>query len=221
VNAGVIALISDRAILLRLKPNLLREVAEDPVEDTRPESARVLTDISEMWREVRRGEALPVLSSTCQARRLHDELVREINRHGIRWTRRHIYPPPPIPGMTLGDTRITPITTVDDLQAQGRAQHNCVASYARRVLAGNTYIYRVTVRGDVCTLAISRSLDGFWRVSELRGVCNRPAPGKAIHAVQQWLHEAQHPQSANSVQPARNRKRTKAESQMRQLTLFG
>jgi hypothetical protein len=191
VNAGVIALVSERDQQPLLTPRLLSEVAESPIEDTRAECSAFLADIRQMWREVRRDERLPALMSLNRVRALHDELIKEINRKGVRWFRGRIYPPPPLPGITTNDLIVTPITNVDDLQALGRAQHNCVASYARRVLSGNTYIYRVTAGGGhVCTLCLVKARNGFWRVAEFRGVCNRPAPPETISPLHRWCSVA-------------------------------
>jgi hypothetical protein len=169
-----------------------------------------------MWREVRQGETLSMLSSVRRVRDLHDELIQEINRRGVRWVRGRIYPPPPLPGITTNDLIVTPITNVDELQKLGRAQHNCVASYARRVLAGNNYIYRVTTgNGHVCTLCLVKAANGLWRVAEFRGVCNRPAPAEAIRPLHRWLATAQKP-----LHPATNSEKIATFSEEGQVAVF-
>ena len=53
------------------------------------------------------------------------------------------------------------------------------------------YIYRVTVKDSEYTLRIVKNQNDKWQVSELKGMCNKPAPSEVVHAVQQWLHTSQ------------------------------
>jgi hypothetical protein len=61
----------------------------------------------------------------------------------------------------------------DALYEEGKAMHNCVAGYAKRVAAGECFIYHV-LRPERCTLSIALGPDMRFHISELRGPCNRP-----------------------------------------------
>jgi len=73
-------------------------------------------------------------------RRLHDRWTDRLNQrqalvvHGAT-----PFPEPPIPG----NANIHPITTLEDLQAEGRLMHHCVAVYEAPIRQGGCYIYRI------------------------------------------------------------------------------
>jgi hypothetical protein len=95
---------------------------------------------------------------------------------------RRSYPPPPVPGTT----DIIPLTSAEQLQAEGQEQSNCVACYAPRILKGTTYIYRI-MAPERATLAIARCADGCWRRSELKAKSNRKVRSSTVHLVDSWL----------------------------------
>lgn len=101
------------------------------------------------------------------------------------------FPPPPLPAHRATDVEIAPITNLTDLQILGREQHNCVAAYARRIIAGSTYIYRATVRGEKCTLSLKKTITGKWQLLELKTSCNRPASPPTKWAVDNWIAAVQ------------------------------
>ncbi len=85
-----------------------------------------------------------------------------------------------------GIAGIVPLTTAEALLEEGEQQANCVASYVWRVLAGQTYIYRITAP-ERATLAITRLADGCWHRIELKGPCNRKVSDVTIRCVDTWL----------------------------------
>jgi hypothetical protein len=93
------------------------------------------------------------------------------------------FPPPPLPGT---DT-IVPITTVAELDAEGRSQHHCVAGYAASVLAGDRYIYRV-LAPERATLEIG--LDGGAPVLRQLNLSHNRMPSAAtVTAVRRWFDD--------------------------------
>lgn len=187
INAGVMALVGEVGFLPYLTPALLLTVSQDSAEDTQPKCAELLRDIHHLDLELEHQGPRPEFSSISQMHQRHQELIAEIFRRGGRKHRERFFPPPPLDGIATNTLFITPVTTVGGLQALGRDQHNCVASYASRILAGQCYVYKVIADRDVWTLCISKNSSEKWEVSELKGLCNHAAPRNITQAVQQWL----------------------------------
>lgn len=187
INAGVIALVGEPGFLAYLTSQLLQAVSEDLGEDTRPWCAELLRDIYELDLELGHGAPTRRFSSLNQMSERHQELIAEITRRGGKRYRGRSFPSPPVDGITTSNLTIKPIVKVGELDALGRDQRNCVASYARLVFAGSCYIYKVTAGGKVWTLCISKNHSGKWEPSQLKGLCNRDAPEEVMQAVQQWL----------------------------------
>lgn len=106
--------------------------------------------------------------------RLHKQRQAEL--------RRRPFPPPPIPG----SNSTVPLTNAAQLEEEGNEQHNCVGSYANKVLAGDTYIYRI-LAPERATLSIIRCADGSWRRSELEAKNNKSARLATMQQVDDWL----------------------------------
>ena len=93
------------------------------------------------------------------------------------------FPPAPFPD----SKHIEAISTVDELIDEGRAQENCVASYAETVAEGDTYIYRV-LKPQRGTLELRR-LDSAWVLGQFK-LKRNAAPGKrARAAVDKWYQK--------------------------------
>ena len=92
------------------------------------------------------------------------------------------YPSPPVPGTP----DIVPLTSVEQLRAEGKELCNCVGSYASLVLKGGLYVYRV-MAPERATLAIKRRPDGSWRRSELKKQANRDVRQSTKSFVDGWL----------------------------------
>jgi hypothetical protein len=93
------------------------------------------------------------------------------------------FPPPPVPGSAA----IQPITTIEDLLAEGETMHNCVGSYAVKVMRGDSYIYRV-LAPQRATLEII-PLDGMYLPNQLKTACNGEPAQETREAVEVWLAE--------------------------------
>ena len=71
---------------------------------------------------------------------------------------------------------------------EGRAQSNCVETYAERVQGRHTFIYRV-LRPERATLSLVRGPDGDWQIGELQRRGNSGISDLTRRMVQCWLDE--------------------------------
>ncbi len=94
------------------------------------------------------------------------------------------FPPPPLPG----DADIIPITTIKDLLDEGAEMHNCVGSYAEKVLYGECYIYRV-LRPQRATLEISDTGD-MHHICQLKLAYNGEPAAETRAKVRFWFASA-------------------------------
>ncbi|NNC90491.1 MAG: hypothetical protein HKN82_18705 [Akkermansiaceae bacterium] len=216
INTGIINLLAQPGLASWTAPNLLNEVAEAKDELFRSPTAERLEDHRRLWRQLG-DERLRTFTSREELREDHQRIVaryhdREREREAARREElarlariardpeaqrrerearaaarlREPFPEPPVPGMQT----IEPLRDEAALRQEGRAQHNCVGTYANRVRAGSHYIYRVTWP-ERATLSLVRGEAGTW----LRGQCeiahNRAAGAKTVQLVDQWLQDQQ------------------------------
>jgi hypothetical protein len=143
------------------------------------------------------GEPEPVLCimklrHVSQLTKLHDTWAQRVSNKKeafafLKFQQKYgttCFPKPPLKGT---DT-IVPIETVQELFAEGRIMHNCVASYAHRVMDGECYIYRV-LEPERATLEISDESGRFLPV-QIKAVCNSEAGEKTKSAVLRWIESA-------------------------------
>lgn len=181
INAGVLAIVSEPRLLAATTPSLLAEVAASRRERHYPFVAEQLADSLDMLADLHPG-ATRRFASLARLQREHDEL-------GVAWCRlerdrirRCRFPRPPVPG----NARIVPLETPDALIAEGERQDNCVATYASRVQARQTYIYRV-LGPERATLSIVPGPGRSWRRGELLAAGNREVDAETKSAVDRWL----------------------------------
>ena len=93
--------------------------------------------------------------------------------------------PPPIPS----SEEFQAISTVGDLNDEGRIMRSCVAVRARDVLAGSCYIYRVNVAGERATLQLGIRPDRCF-IEEFRGFRNIAPSPSAWAAAEEWIRAA-------------------------------
>lgn len=190
INAGVIGLISSRELQALVTPQLLNAVADSDDELTRAETATLLRDSLKMRSMLRRKDALRPFHSRQRIIEVHDALAFEVNSRGGTRFSRQAFPPPPIPGRYKPGEEIAPVRNPEALQALGREQHNCVASYEKRILDGSVYVYRVSVSGEVSTLSLVKDRAGCCVIEELKTSCNRPVSQLTRFVVNRWFEAA-------------------------------
>ena len=177
LNANVLAAVGGAGLLVT--PRLLTRLSEPRHDDPHAQVGSAIADTVRGWRLLRPRVPPPVFDGLAAARRLHEQIAEELSAHK-RWGTLP-FPAPPVEGT---DT-IVPLRTALDLVAEGREQHNCVASYERLARRGEVALYRVTAP-ERATLSLVP--DGSrWKVSELKGVCNRRVSAATRAAVNRWL----------------------------------
>lgn len=187
INAGVMRLALDPELRAAVAPRLLEEVGQTRTEDRRPHVYRLLEDTLGLRRELALPGAPPRFAGLEELRAHHDELVdRLVAARPPRppANRRRPFPPPPVPGTET----IVPLLRAVDLVEEGRRQHNCIATYARRVRAGTCFVYRV-LAPTRSTLTLVRRR-GLWTLGDLLAARNRPVSLATENAVDLWLHRS-------------------------------
>lgn len=94
------------------------------------------------------------------------------------------FPPPPLPG----DADIIPITTINELQEEGKEMYNCVGSYVEKIMNRECYIYRV-LRPERATLEISDTTD-MHHIRQLKLAHNREPAAETWAKVRYWFASA-------------------------------
>jgi hypothetical protein len=186
LNAGAIRIATDPELLPLAAPTLIEEVSTRRDEDQRPKAAYMLQDSLNMFRLLfPNGRSLQPVRRFSYLAELHDSLVDDLNRTRIS-NMDVLFPPPPVEGTET----IVPITNARELVEEGRAQHNCVASYVERVaVRRQVYIYRV-LWPERCTLSLRRC-GNTWVLSELKRACNERPSEVTRRVIEKWLiHEA-------------------------------
>ena len=158
---------------------LLSWLSHASEDDSAAPFGAAIADTLRGWRLLRPRAALPVFDRMSQITQLHEQVIEELKDY--KSTIVTDFPMPPVAGSEF----IVPLLNVVDLVAEGRAQHNCVASYARLARSGRVALYRVLVP-DRATLSLTRD-ERRWRISELKGVCNRQVSPHTYEMVRRWL----------------------------------
>lgn len=189
INSGVVEILADARASRAATPTLLSEVALDRSENYRGRVVHMITSTLRMQDELRTGNRCQQFPTLARLRTVHDE-VSEHYRRRVRQlidANEHANDPffsPPVPGIA---GRIEPITSAAGLVDEGEEQGNCVASYASRVAAGHTFIYRV-LYPERATLSITMKTPfGGWEIDELETKFNTDASEETEEYVQAWL----------------------------------
>jgi cell division protein FtsZ len=95
------------------------------------------------------------------------------------------FPPPPLPVTAT----IIPIQTEADLRDEGRAMGHCAASYLRRILARECFLYRV-LEPERATLEVGISSSGELSLAQLKLARNVKPGAETWMAVREWFLRA-------------------------------
>ena len=130
--------------ILRRYPWIVRHPSRTLVDAlASSETLRFFQDVMRMLVDL---EPLYACRTSAALQRLHDALVEDINRDdGFAFFRDDSgeieeLPRPPLPGNEF----IRPLTTQQDIVAEGREMRHCIASYVGSVLNGDYYVYQMT-----------------------------------------------------------------------------
>lgn len=157
--------------------------------------AQVLEDTKRMLHLLGRDVAetpLPRIESPERLLEMHDQLTEEftdlraISRDTAesRQLTRDV-PPPLSPAHWM-----RPISNLAELLCEGAQMRHCVASFERRIAAGDYYVYAVHHPQGRATLALFRLDSGDWSIAELRGRRNAAVPLAVSADVAAWLNES-------------------------------
>lgn len=182
IHAGVLGFVTDPNLQAHVAPAFLQEVAADRSQTYRSRLPDLLRDILDMLPIVQPERHLGPLQSVPRLQEIHDELGAAYCRIAGQHVQGCAFPRPPIPGTP----QIIPLRSPGALVEEGEIQRNCVASYAKRVEAGTTYIYRVT-HPERATLSLVLQPGGTWERGELRAARNAAAKAETTAFVDQWL----------------------------------
>jgi hypothetical protein len=184
LSRGVLRMVSDNRLSPYITPSLMLEVSALPRPTRASSLVLTLLEIDQMRQqlEIDRSVKITSISGLMQ---LHDELVRVLNRQRYLSKIPGKFPQPPFPGTE----EVIPLSRPEQLLEEGQLMHNCVAGYAQAVANGGEYIYRV-VAPERATLCL-RYDRGHWRLTQIKGVCNRPVSQATLDAVTAWLQQEQ------------------------------
>jgi hypothetical protein len=141
---------------------------------------RLLRDTLWMMRSIRGQATSIVVNSSLSLHCRHGALAEQIRKQDR-------VPPGTVFRLPPAHTsrEILPITTGEQLALEGRQQHNCVASYWQRILAGELYIYKM-FSPERATIALE--FDGrTWTLGQIAGPFNASAASETIRAAKVWL----------------------------------
>lgn len=118
-------------------------------------------------------------------RRLHDRWTARLNQRQAQLVdgRTH-FPQPPIPG----NEQIHPIETLEDLRAEGRLMHHCVAVYEAPIVRRECYIYRM-LEPERATVEL-RIMANSVQVGQVRLAYNVDPEAQTLEAIKAWLLSA-------------------------------
>lgn len=143
-------------------------------------TVRTLFDVARLGTELE-AQLRPV-RSTAELRNQYEELVERAEAKRLGQDEILDFPDPPL----AAEDGIEPIADHRALIHEGRAQHHCVATYAKHVAERRLYVYRVT-GPERATVSIKPRADGTWRISELRASHNRAVTRRTRRRIERWL----------------------------------
>ncbi len=175
----VLRIVTDPQLVSHVAHTFLDDANSDPTEAGLERLAYLLDDSLRMAGDL--GQRLGPLRSVSELRRVHDELAERMNRRANEELASMVIPAPPV----AGTDAIVPIASAAELLTEGREMHHCVASYIRRVAAGQVYVYRV-LAPERATLSLRSDRDG-WELEQIKGPANAPVERETVQQVQAWL----------------------------------
>ena len=168
-------------------------------------------DVSQIFEDVRstkkfiedrgvKAPAIPRFQTIGDIKKFHDELI-DIQVGLQNSAKKEPFKvPPPVPGITIGDTSITPLTSALALEREGKKMHHCVAGYDRMVEEGRSYIYHINCGEEPATLELATRMSApTWstgpresiglRLAQVQGYCNHTPSDELREAVETWCEK--------------------------------
>ncbi|MEH6626624.1 MAG: PcfJ domain-containing protein [Motiliproteus sp.] len=138
------------------------------------------------------AEAVPLLRH-CRnwdhVHRVHDRFVGAVNTGMLRQKllldddgQIVPFPAPPLEGSRL----IVPVTSVEQLEAVGRAMDHCVFAYASAIQAGRYYVYQYEGREHL-TVGVVVNNGKVIKVDQIKGRFNREPTVVNVNYIERWV----------------------------------
>ncbi|MCX7633669.1 MAG: PcfJ domain-containing protein [Turneriella sp.] len=124
-----------------------------------------------------------VLQSLCTAKNLR-ELEQRLHNLSFAFKLERPFPAPPF----AGTAQLRPVTSGNELVAEGKYMHNCVAGYTESVLRGKHYFYHFT-GPEEATVLLRREEKELWVVTEHLGLRNSRLKEKTLVALYRELEK--------------------------------
>ncbi len=189
INSGVFEILGNDRVSRAATPRLLEEVSQDRAECHRGRIVHLISNTLQMQEELHNSDRVSTFTNIARLREVHDEITTRYHRRirqllDANQHNTNHFCNPPLPGIP---GQIEPITSAEGLVNEGEEQGNCVASYANKVRAGTTFIYRV-LHPERATLSIVRSSPfADWNIGELETRYNMDVQGETEEFVESWL----------------------------------
>jgi len=189
INAGVLAILTDPVARDLVKPALLHDVANDRRELLRAETVHRIAATRDQMALLGHSIGQGTLEGMAQLDALHHRITAQyeqrvsqlLHAHHFETREFHCIPLPGIPG------KIEPITSARGLVDEGEAQGNCASTYADKVRAGDTYLYRV-LHPERATLSLTRTSPlAPWRIGQLESKFNSDVDPETEAFVEAWV----------------------------------
>lgn len=129
------------------------------------------------------------VNSIEELRRRHERMVDEQREKMVEHDTQ--FPPPPI----HGSEAIQYIASTRELVDEGKAQENCVTTYADRIFEKDIFVYRV-LAPERATLSIRKN-KGYWKIDQLYCANNESVANETRKVITKWLKENQRKNNFN------------------------
>ncbi|OGV68101.1 MAG: hypothetical protein A2283_18865 [Lentisphaerae bacterium RIFOXYA12_FULL_48_11] len=198
INAGVMALITNKNIADFITPKLLLEISEHQEERINSPESDLLFETCSMFETIRAQHRIkkPIFESIAGIQAIHDEILPQYNEaitlpvipRRKRSKGEKVKHPSQFENIPMPETDdIIPIRSPREFYREGQNMHHCVTTYLNEVQNGRMYIYRV-LKPERATLALRPKVNGSWRISQIRGVCNKEVEEPTLQVVKEWLN---------------------------------
>lgn len=139
-----------------------------------------------MHEEVNRYNPNWVMNSIHDLETYHDRMIQEINSQGVEEiaNRNVRFIDPPFPG----DQTIRPIRDLTELFLEGKSMHNCVFTYEKLVIKGETYFYHLNEPED-CSFCILQIATNIWDLGEVKAKYNAEPSEDALRKIYEWCEK--------------------------------
>jgi hypothetical protein len=182
INLETMMILANPSFRRSVSPSFLRELSEAPPRD-HDELRTLFLDLFHMRKNLGYpADGNAEFRSVRHLVRHHDRLVDLVNRKELANLKKYSFPKAPLPGTK----DIIPLDTPELLFEEARVQHNCVMSYAKRIVQGQIHFYRL-FQPERATVAIVQDTKAGWRIQEIAGPFNARVKGETLVTVHDWI----------------------------------